>query len=386
MPGETAPTVAVTSGTSTGASGPSGVAPKPKQESALESAAPTATHTFGLPEINNYASPSFQKAFAGSPEAVALKLGEDCCFGAGFLRLMECKLNTVVWELYAQMTQDQDVSIVVNMRSPAKPEARAQVPAPPNLQLPFVSRVDFFMEAAALATSSVMVPAWGARAVTRANQAFFKSVTRVFDVALVLTDAASSLTHDFQLVAWPLDTGRDHANSCVKEQIGDKPHVIFQIRLQCLMPLPDIDDKLEKEWASQQASVEKTVKTWISAAAKAKARATSKKKSAKDGKAEKSEKKADSTKSNQTAEMFAQLGLDLPETADAQVQVLKELLEQESKIEECVARAKSSVLKATSVPITKLASEEGQGSITKGKKSRNDEAKEVLQLGRHLLK
>ncbi|CAJ1388651.1 unnamed protein product [Effrenium voratum] len=197
------------------------------------------------------------------------------------------------------------------------------------------------------------------------------------------------------------------------------------------------DDKLEKEWASQQASVEKTVKTWISAAAKAKARATSKKKSAKDGKAEKSEKKADSTKSNQTAEMFAQLGLDLPETADAQVQVLKELLEQESKIEECVARAKSSVLKATSVPITKLASEEerthrsararvmqealeaaqrmetpdggdcgnadagclglhamqaafaagqGQGSITKGKKSRNDEAKEVLQLGRHLLK
>lgn len=141
MPGETAPTVAVTSGTSTGASGPSGVAPKPKQESASESAAPTATHTFGLPEINNYASPSFQKAFAGSPEAVALKLGEDCCFGAGFLRLMECKLNTVVWELYAQMTQDQDVSIVVNMRSPAKPEARAQVPAPPNLQLPFVSRV-----------------------------------------------------------------------------------------------------------------------------------------------------------------------------------------------------------------------------------------------------
>lgn len=106
-----------------------------------------------------------------------------------------------------------------------------------------------------------------------------------------------------------------------------------------------------------------SLRQWITSATKAK-KATAKKASKK--KAQAASEQDDRTTPNQeregNREMFAQLGVDMPVSAEEQVKLLKELLETDTKLDECIRNAKNSVKKPETVAINKLATDDEKHS------------------------
>ena len=185
-------------------------------------------------------------------------------------------------------------------------------------------------------------------------------------------------------------------------------------------------------------------RSWISTTIKAKAKAQKKAAGKKRNAAQALEEGAPGEHANAQqaakgtgADLFAQLGVEMPSSPEQQVKLLQDLLKEEAKLDECIENAKKSVEKPQQVPLTKLSSDEERNAknfrakvmqeaieaakkfdsssgggdasksdsafgfqeallhaestgardlIVKKKLNKTDEAKLVLQLGKHLLK
>ena len=113
-------------------------------------------------------------------------------------------------------------------------------------------------------------------------------------------------------------------------------------------------------------SANPSIRNWINSTIKAKAKASKKKgKKGTAAAAQDEEPVGDDgsvPKPSANAEYFAQLGVEMPASAEEQVEMLKGLLEEDAKMDSCIENAKKSVVKASMVPVTKLATEEERNS------------------------
>ncbi|CAK9029797.1 unnamed protein product [Durusdinium trenchii] len=298
-----------------------------------------------------------------------------------FLKQVETRLSSLVWDAYQFLANTK--SVVVNAQA-SKPEVRVKVPIPDELCLPLVGGkfspfktpgsmflchffgVEWYMDKPIGNTADFCIPATAAKTVTRSDLAFFKSIQK--ELTVVAKHSIYGGDNDLDLVL------------------------------------------LERQW--------------ITSATKAK-KATAKKASKK--KAQAASEQDDRTTPNQeregNREMFAQLSVDMPVSAEEQVKLLKELLETDTKLDECIRNAKNSVKKPETVAINKLATDDEKHSrshraklmaeaieaakkyenakaaalineekkgvrvaVPKKKAAKSDEAKLVLALGKHLLK
>ena len=102
-----------------------------------EEAKPKKPKAQSLESINNFMSDDLRKKVQDSAEVAALGLDANM-IGALFLKLVENRLNTLIWEAYSVMVKDAAVKVDLALK---KPEAFVSVPVDDDLCLPVVHRV-----------------------------------------------------------------------------------------------------------------------------------------------------------------------------------------------------------------------------------------------------
>ena len=290
------------------------------------------------------------------------------------------------------------------------------------------------------------VPAWFAKTVTRADQAYFACSTMKATLVLFPCDSSETSDHGngegevshasraratstctpFAIRYVPRD-GRD-GHSAIQNMIGDKPHMLIEVDIQILQLVDELFQYLDKEYLNQQKTLEKTIRNMISASERA-AKAKAKKKKVTASKDKGAEK--DTKIKKEHNELYNSLGLPCNIPKDDLVQRITEMIAREDALEQIVATSMNAISKQTSIPITRLASEEdrtarssreklmqaaleqakkidnqidaqtsdsmflfgpcavasSKGHVKiKAKKVKNDIAKDVVQLGKHLMK
>lgn len=212
--------------------------------------------------------------------------------------------------------------------------------------------------------SEICIPGWGARVVSRADQAFFtvKNVRHKVLAARLDTDIDSDdddvSNKDCRTELIAFNSTNANADS-LENYYQDKPHIVFEMEIQCLKQADDLTLKLHNDMHENRKSVEKTTRTWIANTIKAKvkaARPVKKKKQAgqqQDGAA--AESTAAMANANKQAKfVFDSLGIEMPEAKDEQIEVLKDLLDEEERYNKLIAKACEAVQPPKCVPLTKL--------------------------------
>ena len=214
--------------------------------------------------------------------------------------------------------------------------------------------------------SDVCLPAWAARTVTRADQAYFVQKSVTFPIAMSV-DAKPNASPTKLAASIRLD----HVDG-EGEATADCKQLLIHVRVQVLEPHPDAESMIAEERSKQQAQVEKTVRNWIATSEKAAAKAKNKRggKKAKDkkqavaseGDVATSTTTADSTQAGQAVELLRSMGMDVPETQEQQVEAIKKMIEREDKLEELVTKARQAVPTMSGMPITRLPGEDDRAT------------------------
>ena len=99
------------------------------------------------------------------------------------------------------------------------------------------------------------------KTVTRSDQAFFKWQQKIVKACVVQMGGDSQHTshHGIEIIL----IGEEAANDKVATMVEDKKHAIFSANVSCLVPVSDIDDKLQKEVKDKQTNIEKTMRTLV---------------------------------------------------------------------------------------------------------------------------
>ena len=218
------------------------------------------------------------------------------------------------------------------------------------------------------AVADLCVPGWTSKTVSRADQAFFKAEKITVKGVLYRDESVVPSCFRMAYVRGPVNDENLKALN-----VTDK-HMVFDFTFQALSPLSNIDEKLKKERANQQVQIEKTIKNWISATAKAKAKAAKSKKAAAGAGAGKNEKSTE----QQAANVIRQLGLDVPETIDEQLDLLQQLADNEARLETVIESAKNECPEPKSIPITRLPGEDDKSKSARAK-AMHDALKQAQQ-------
>ena len=232
-----------------------------------------------------------------------------------------------------------------------------------NVYIHCCSQVNFFIEPTKDPTASdLCLPAWAARTVTRADQAYFVQKSCVFPLVMSVDaaqDASSAtLAASIQLKHLEGDT------------VAESQHLLVRLQVQVLEPHPDAETMIAEERTKQQAQVEKTIRNWIATSEKAAAKAKNKKgrkakerqQTPKDEGDAAASAQADATQAGQAVELLRNMGMDVPETQEQQVEAIKKMIEREDKLEELVTKARHAVPKMTGMPITRLPGEDDRAN------------------------
>lgn len=226
------------------------------------------------------------------------------------------------------------------------------------------SQVNFYMEAITNCLSTEFcVPAWSTRTVSRADQAYFDNMTRSVKIVIFKT-GTSNLDFDVALLGHPLSGVKDSytCNNEIMKKIQDQktPHIVLEVAVQCLVPVSDLKEKLEKDIADQKKTLEKQLKSTITTAVKSKAKAAKKRKVADDD-------DTSSTATKQTKFIFDTLGLSIPKDKDEQIQILTGLIEQESTYDTLVKQAVESIKMPSKIPLTRMIGEDDKAKQNRAK-------------------
>ncbi|CAE7539367.1 unnamed protein product [Symbiodinium sp. CCMP2592] len=350
--------------------------------------------------MNDYVSEAFKESSTASAECKALGLSRVC---AKVLKKLECKLNAAIWDVYESCSSEMS-GVHVNIKTAAgkggKDAVQVNLPIPEGMRLPSVHRlsatkgpkaiwcckifgvpelksVDFFMEACKdCLTTDVCVPAWSSRPVSRNDQAFFEAVAVKQNVIMFMT-GPGDLDFDVKLLPASASDSQSGPADKIKEEVGSR-HVVVPLTIQCLVPVPDLQDlsellpsdKLDKDLKDQRDSVEKQIRNWITTATKAKAKAVKSKRKHAAANDDSSNQKTDKT----TVAMFETLGLDMPADKDEQIACLNELKEQEVRFESLVQKARDAIQMPSAIPLTRL-----QGDDDKSRNVRAKLMQEALE-------
>ena len=111
-------------------------------------------------------------------------------------------------------------------------------------------KVDWYMEKLPTTSADLCVAASLSKTVTRADQAFFKAQTSTLEAAVVSSQGGSKLK--IILVGEKDGPGVGYLES--------RTHALFNIKVSCLVPVSDIEAKLEKEVKDKQNNIEKTMR------------------------------------------------------------------------------------------------------------------------------
>lgn len=202
--------------------------------------------------------------------------------------------------------------------------------------------------------TDLCVPAWTVRTVSRADQAYFDSSHYQEKVVIYHTGGHGELSIDAKYLGLQNVNG-SHDDSPIMQDIvkNNRPHIVVTLSIQCLQPVNDLDTKLTAEIDVQRKN-EKQIRTMVGAAVKAKVKA--KKKQSKS--VNKDDGEEEETLPKQEKFVFETLGIDAPASREESIATLKGLLEQEKQFEELIQKAKQSIQKPKTLPLTRLQAEE----------------------------
>lgn len=339
-------------------------------------------------KFNNFVSESFKQTIIASKEWKALSLDDDK-IDASFFKVVELNLNATLWSAYEVLAPLHLKNVYVNLGVSNKAEAvQVSMPVPNDLLLPLVHRivpnkpkngylccsafgVDWWMEPGKDPLSSdFCVPGWAAKTVTRMDQAYFQQTTIKLGVVFYKLGKYQTNLTAMYLPDMMFDPEQHKQVSAMVE--GQK-HVRVSVDIQALIPVSDLDDKLEKEVTTQKDNVEKTVRTMITNAQKAAAKssANSKQKASAKAKSRSGGKPrqgsgaggsgsgaASGVAADPLKDLLASLGVDCPEKLEDREKLVNELISREDKLEEIASKAREAIVKPDKIPITRMVAQE----------------------------
>eukprot|EP00434_Breviolum_minutum_P006414 symbB.v1.2.005661.t1/scaffold327.1/size259883/14 len=233
-------------------------------------------------------------------------------------------------------------------------------------------------------SSELCLPAWSAKVVSRADQAWFET-THITKQIVIYNEALEEDRRSDSYGNSPcvlgvtdlggLETKRREAKTTWLESV---PHVVIEVKINCLTPVSNLKDRLQKDLEESKKQVEKNIRTWIAGALKAKSK-TVKKKGKKQSKDASAVDAVDVGSSHPAAllqdqglagkdaeKIFEAFGMELPKTKEEQVSVLQGLLAEDAHFEELIVKAKEAVVLPSFVPLTKL-TDDGSKTASRAK-------------------
>ena len=329
--------------------------------------------------IKAKAESSGLQIFDASPHAKSLDI--ENFSAAGLIRLQK-GLEAVLWEMYIEHSRGSS-SVLVDFGKARKDSVAVQLPVPSDLCFPYMGPIsqnkgakglkicslfgiDFYIHPCSenLQSAEVLVPAWSAKAVTKADQAYFNLATK--NVPIWMT--ASS--RDVSSVRFFLD------NPTKTEKLADHVKVAeVNCGLQILLPMDDIVMKLEHDLKIRKDKAEKTVRNTINQSIR-QSQLKSKKKGGK--KETEASKAVPKPKRGGKRKGRCDDDDEVPEVADGQdadddllapsrasaeclgstlESLQKQAEESEAKIEKLVAEAIAGCQRPACIPITRLSSD-----------------------------
>eukprot|EP00435_Cladocopium_sp_Y103_P034910 s1306_g9.t1 len=334
---------------------------------------PVQAELSNIDDFNLHSNPEWVKSIVADRGFAKLGFVEGKITPVLFKQL-EHKLTAVMWDIFKEINKGSS-RVEINFKG-AKGKLKheslqCKLPVKPeDVLLPCVNKVDFFMEPVkdTLATDFCL-PAWASKVVSRADQAWFE--TQNVAAKIVIFRTGNGDAFDIQHI--------NKLNDAVlAELVGNRPHFVTEITVQCLAPVSDIEEKVEKDLQESRKALEKNLRNWITNALKAKTKTVKGKKKA-NSKDKENQKNAaadaaeavvgvdDQGLIGKDAEkMFESLGMEMPQNKQDQISALKNLLAEEAEFEKVITKAKEAILPLSHVPITKL-SEDGAKTSNRSK-------------------
>ncbi|CAK8992116.1 unnamed protein product [Durusdinium trenchii] len=332
---------------------------------------------------------------AASHEASILGL-EKASFSAGFLKMLQSKLEAALWSMHLSLDTHEGKEIVVNLAS-KRMETYVKYPIDSKLVLPYIGKVtqvktstslpfvtlfgvNFYIDE--MKNADVLLPAWTCKTVTRADIAYFKLEKSFYRLALI-TDPSSSTLHDLEVHLSP--DGREcpeafgeHAAWMPSWAQSKRTFTVYS-EISSLVPLADAESKVQRELELQRQRAEKSARSQIDAFLKKSRESTNEagttkpgKKKTGGGRGKAGSGSAAATSIEGLAESL--LGDGLPEEREARIKALESIVETSGKLESIVTGVKEKITTPTKVGITKMASDEARVSAS----ARTKAMKELL--------
>ena len=235
-------------------------------------------------------------------------------------------------------------------------------------------------------SSELCLPAWCAKVVSRADQAWFETTHITKQIVIyneALPEEMSAKTYGNSPCVLgvtdlgDLNTKRREVKTSSMESV---PHVVVEVKINCLTPVNNHEERLQKDLEEAKKQVEKNIRSWIAGALKAKSKSV-KNKGKKSKQAGTSSNAVDPSEPAAAAllevqdqglagkdaeKIFEAFGMELPKTKEQQVHVLQGLLAEDAHFEELIVKAKEAVVLPSFVPLTKL-TDDGSKTASRAK-------------------
>ena len=294
----------------------------------------------------------------------AKQLGVKTFSSSGMMQLQK-SLEAALWHIYQQQTQETE-HIMINFTAKAKKDSvLATLPLPSSTCLPFMGPVsqnkgskglkmctlfgiEFYIHPCGenLASAEILVPAWHCKSVAKADQAFFTLATKSIPLWVSSSCGEDLTSVSFHVADPTADLPVGH--TCLERQCS----------LQFLMPVPDLEAKLEADLKARRDKAEKSTRAAIASQIKqqqnkeksaAKAAATKKKGGPRKRKGAPVPEEDDQPAAAENAN---------PNKQEVDLEAAyKKAAEDEKKLESLIAEAVASCKQPTSIPLTRLSSE-----------------------------
>ena len=218
-------------------------------------------------------------------------------------------------------------------------------------------------------SSDFCVPGWAAKTVTRMDQAYFQQET--IKVGVVFSKLGKDQTN-LTAMYFPDVLTDPERHQQVSAMVQGQKHVRVSVDVQALVPVSDLEEKMEKELTTQKNNVEKIVRTMITNAHKAAAKSNGNAKQKASAKAKPRTGKASQGSgaggsgsgaasriaADPLKDLFASLGVDCPEKLEDREKLVNELISREDKLEEIASKARDATVKPEKIPITRMVAQE----------------------------
>ena len=326
-----------------------------------------------------------QAMFTGSLQAKSLGLSEFT-FSSSFFKCLQAKLEAALWEHYLVSKTQENENVLVNM-SAKKTETFVKFPICPDLQLPFVGKVTMMKTKHSLPfvtlfgvpfwiddcqSVDILIPAWSCKTVTRADIAYFKMQTKKCKVVIINEGHEGGSEQEplpklsvFLVQVESAGTGSDDDNDASVDVVPkwglSHRHCTTDAFLTNLVPLPDVQAKVEKEITLQKTRAEKQARSEVEKFLKQRKEQTQGQSQAKTKKGKAAKGGASSSVDHLADALYVD---GLPDDPRDKIRALESMVETQEKLDSVIQKAKDKIVVPSKVAITKMASEEARTSAS----------------------